>query len=76
MTEDMLFSEALKLPTDKRAELAAALIRSLDGDPDEDAEAAWAAEIERRVRDIKAGKGKSEDWEAVRDRALDRLRDK
>jgi putative addiction module component (TIGR02574 family) len=76
MTEDVLFSEALKLPTDKRAELAAALIRSLDGDPDEDAEAAWAAEIERRVRDIKAGKGQSEDWGAVRGRALDRLRDK
>lgn len=76
MTEEVLFSEALKLPTDKRAELAAALLRSLDGDPDEDVEAAWATEIERRVRDIKAGKGRSEDWEVVRDRALDRLRNK
>jgi putative addiction module component (TIGR02574 family) len=74
MTEEVLFSEALKLPTDKRAELAAELLRSLDGEPDEDVEAAWAAEIERRVRDVKAGKARFEDWEVIRDRARDRLR--
>jgi putative addiction module component (TIGR02574 family) len=74
MTEEVLFNEALKLPTDKRAELAAELLRSLDGEPDEDVETAWAAEIERRVRDVEAGKARFEDWEVIRDRARDRLR--
>jgi len=76
MTEEKVFSEALKLDTEKRAELAAELLRSLDGEPDEEVEAAWAAEIEHRVRDVKAGKARFEDWEVIRDRALERLRNK
>jgi len=76
MTEEILFDEALKLPTDRRAALAAALIGSLDGEPDEDAEAAWAAEIERRVQDVRDGTARTEDWELVRDRARDRLRNR
>lgn len=76
MTEEAVFSEALKLPTEKRAELAAELLRSLDGEPDQEVEAAWAAEIENRVRDAKAGKSRFEDWEVIRNRALDRLRKK
>jgi putative addiction module component (TIGR02574 family) len=76
MTEEAVFSEALKLPTEKRAELAAQLLRSLDGEPDQEVEAAWAAEIENRVRDAKAGKSRFEDWEVIRNRALERLRKK
>jgi putative addiction module component (TIGR02574 family) len=45
-----LLSQALRLSLDERAQLAADLIASIDGEPDEDAEAAWAAEIERRPR--------------------------
>ena len=76
MTDEALFDEVLKLSPEKRAELAAELLRSLDGEPDEDAEVAWAAEIERRVRDARAGKARFEDWETVRDRAIDRLKKK
>ena len=76
MTEEAVFSEVLKLPTEKRAELAAELLRSLDGEPDQEVEAAWAAEIENRLRDAKAGKSRFEDWEVIRNRALERLRNK
>jgi len=58
-----LYEEALGLPL---AELAADLLASLDGEPDEDVQAAWATEIERRAR---AGIANPEDdvaWEDVR----------
>jgi hypothetical protein len=41
--------EALALPTEARAALAGSLLDSLDTDVDEDAEAAWATEVTRRV---------------------------
>ena len=58
---------ALQLSVKERAELAADLLASLDGEPDADVEAAWAAEIERRARRVRAGDGELEDWESVRD---------
>lgn len=47
-----LLERALKLEPAERAVLVAELLASLDGDEPEDqaAEAAWADEIERRVR--------------------------
>lgn len=50
-----VLAEALRLNTEERAELAATLIASLGGEADEDVEAAWAAEIKRRVAVIDAG---------------------
>ena len=44
--------EVLQSALADRAEVAASLIRSLDSDADEDADAAWAAEIQRRVESI------------------------
>ena len=44
-----LLVSALELSLDDRAELAAELLASLDGAPDDDAEAAWACQIERRA---------------------------
>lgn len=48
-------SELLRLPVEERAKLALELIRSLDGEPDGDAVAAWDAEIERRGAEVAAG---------------------
>jgi putative addiction module component (TIGR02574 family) len=61
-----VFEEALQLPLPERAELAADLIASLDGEPDEDVEAAWAAEIERRAKDALAEPDDDIPWETVR----------
>lgn len=61
-----LLEEALKLPAEARAALAGSLIESLDETVDEDAEAAWAEEIARRVRELDSGKAKSIPWSKAR----------
>ena len=61
-----LYEKASQLPENERAELAGLLIGSLDPEVDDDAEAAWAAEIERRLADFDAGRVKTIPWEEVR----------
>ena len=63
-----LLEIALKLPLDERAELAAELAASIDGEPDADAAAAWAAEIERRRQLALQATAESIDWELARAR--------
>lgn len=60
-----LLHEAMKLDAAERAELAAELLASLDGEPEEGVEAAWAAEIERRLARIDAGEEQLIPWEEV-----------
>jgi putative addiction module component (TIGR02574 family) len=69
--------EALALPIDQRADVAAELLASLDDVGSEDiaeVEAAWAAEIERRARRVMAGESAGIPWEDVRRRAEADLR--
>ena len=69
--------EALSLPIDQRADVAAELLASLDDVGSEDlaeVEAAWAAEIERRARRVLAGESAGISWEDVRRRAEAELR--
>lgn len=73
---DRLLTEAMKLTTEQRAKLAAELIASVDGDPDADAQIAWAREIDRRVQRIRIEGSKGEDWQVVHDRIAARLRSK
>jgi putative addiction module component (TIGR02574 family) len=61
-----LFDEAITLPENDRAELAALLIATLDGERDEGVEKAWEEEIERRIRELDAGEMKTIPWEEVR----------
>lgn len=53
-----VLADALALPEDQRARIAAALVASLDGDADRDADMHWGAEIERRLNRIEAGQAK------------------
>ena len=72
-----LLREALTLPLDERADVAAELLASLDEAEVErpaDVEAAWAAEIERRARRVMAGESTGLPWEDVRRRAEAELR--
>ena len=57
----------LDLPADQRAELARELILSLEGETlDSDTDAAWEAEIERRLAALDRGEVVPVDWrEAV-----------
>ncbi len=50
-------NELLGLPPEERARLALELLRSLDGEVDEDAAEAWDLEIERRAAEVEAGEG-------------------
>lgn len=78
MTRDVaeLFREASALPESDRAELAGRLLQSLHGEPDEDVEAAWAEEIERRVRQIDSGEVKTIPWAEVRAKLYARLNER
>ena len=60
-----LLQSALSLPEGERAEIAASLIRSLDTETDEDVDAAWATEIQRRVEAIDRGKVRLIPWDEV-----------
>lgn len=62
-----LLAEALELPLDERAKIAAELLESLDA-AETDVEEAWAREIERRVAAARAGELESTDWRTVLDR--------
>jgi len=71
-----LLREALTLPVEERADVAAELLASLDEAPAQDAaevEAAWAREIERRARRVMSGESTGEPWEDVRARVIQRL---
>lgn len=67
-----LLAEALKLPVEARAALAGSLIESLDETVDENAEAAWAEEIARRLRELDSGKAKTIPWSEARRMILGR----
>lgn len=65
---EQLLDEVLRLPEQKRAEIAARLIESLEGTADADVDTAWAAEIERRCAALDAGQAVTSDWDDVRRR--------
>jgi len=65
-----LFKQALDLDERDRATLAGLLIESLEAEPDEELEAAWRAEIERRVAALESGEVKTVPWEDVKARLL------
>lgn len=61
-----LLKEALKLPPKARAALAGSLLDSLDQEVDEDAEAAWHTEIDRRLKKLDSAKVKPIPWSEAR----------
>jgi putative addiction module component (TIGR02574 family) len=75
MSSDQLRATALALPREERAELARELLSSLD-EAGEDVDAAWAAEITRRARELADGTVEPVDWEVARERIARRLRER
>jgi putative addiction module component (TIGR02574 family) len=66
ISAEALLDSALKLPSEDRARIAAELIASLDGTPEAGVEAAWDAEVERRIEQVDQGKVQLLDWNAVK----------
>lgn len=65
-TAKKLLEDALRLPDRNRAELATSLSESLDPEADPDAEAAWSAEIRRRLQDHDNGSVATIPWTEAR----------
>jgi len=71
-----LLQEALALPEEDRADVAAELLASLDAPaPDDPAtvRGLWALELESRARRMLSGEAPGEDWATVRRRLADQL---
>jgi putative addiction module component (TIGR02574 family) len=66
--------KAAQLSELERAELALALIESLDGPPDTDVEEAWRIEVERRMAQIERGEVQLIPGDEVLERLRHRLR--
>lgn len=66
-SQDVL-ADALALDVRERADLAAALIESLDPTIDDEVDAAWEAEIERRVAALDRGDAVTIPWAEVQRR--------
>jgi putative addiction module component (TIGR02574 family) len=67
-TAEELLKKALSLDEGDRASLAGALIESLHGKPEPGGEAAWEAEIKRRVAELDAHAVETVPWSKVRER--------
>lgn len=63
-----LLEAVLELPDDERADVAGALLESLDGPAEEGAEEAWADEIKRRIEEVESGAVKTIPWAEARRR--------
>jgi putative addiction module component (TIGR02574 family) len=61
-----LYEQASHLSEEDRAELAGKLLESIEDPPDEGVEEAWAAEIERRMVEYRAGRVKTIAWSELR----------
>jgi putative addiction module component (TIGR02574 family) len=71
-----ILREAMKLPPEERADVAAELLASLDdaSEPLAEVETAWAEEIERRARRVLSGEAVGASWNEVREHLEDRLK--
>jgi putative addiction module component (TIGR02574 family) len=73
---EAVLKEALTLPEDDRADLAGALLESLEPAGEADVEAAWRQEVAARVAALDAGEVETLPWEEVRNRLFTRLRER
>ena len=72
MSTEELLAKVLRLPRVERARVAEELLSSLEESADEVA-TAWAAELERRSREVAEGRVPTVAWETVRTEILKEL---
>ena len=64
---------AVQLGEEERVEVVEHLLASLESQSEKDADSAWAAEIERRSRQIKEGVVRPISWADVKSKARKRV---
>lgn len=69
-----LYKKALDLDERERAALVARLIDSLDTKVEKGVEAAWLAEVERRMEELDSGKVQGIPWNELRSRLHKKLK--
>ena len=65
---------AIKLTENDRLQIVEELLASLEPESDENVDAAWAAEVERRSNEIKQGTVRPIPWSEVKLQARERVR--
>jgi len=75
-TARSILNTALRLPEPDQVELATELLAHLEGPSEAEVDTAWAAEIERRTREIDQGTVRPIPWSAVKRAAVRRTRAK
>jgi len=68
-----LLEQALALSVEEQEALADSLISNLGGHVDQGVQAAWEAEIGKRIAELDSGAVKTTSWEEVRKRNLTKL---
>lgn len=69
MKIEELIQQASELSESERVRLAEHVLATLDGPPDADAAEAWAAEVQRRSREIEEGRVQPIPWTEVKSAA-------
>ena len=72
MSIEKLLAEALRLSRAERARVVEELLSSFE-EPTDEVAAAWAAELERRSREVAEGRVETVAWETVRTEILKEL---
>lgn len=72
MSTDELLAETLRLSRRERARVAEELLSSLE-EPEDDVAVAWAAELERRSREVAEGRVQTVSWDVARTEILNEL---
>ena len=72
MSTEELLTKVLRLPRAERARVAEELLSSLE-EPADEVATAWAAELERRSREVAEGRVQTVAWETVRTEILKEL---
>lgn len=71
---ERLLSEVLALPVAERAKLAHHLLESLEPAADDELDAVWLAELQKRAEDVRSGAVEPIPWQAARDNIMTELR--
>jgi putative addiction module component (TIGR02574 family) len=72
MSTEELLAQLMHLPRPERARVAEELLASLE-EPEDEVAAAWAAELERRARELADGSAATVPWETARAQILAEL---
>ena len=75
-TAKKVIDAALELPASQKVRVVEELLATLEGEPEKDVDAAWAAEIEQRTRQIDRGEVLPVSWSRVKKSAFRRARAK